>query len=92
MAERKTLLPRPRSGNPFAAAGSILGELERAYDQNGNSENLELEFQVKTKYEDVTGQKKFESSLIWCIHQWRRVTHEKPLARVPLDVNTRLFD
>jgi hypothetical protein len=61
MAERKKLLPKIANQNPFSAT-DFLHEMERVWDARGQQEE-EFPFEIKIRYEDVTGLKKFQSTV-----------------------------
>ncbi len=62
MAEHKKIIPGIDGHNPFLGAG-FLSELRKAFDRHGQIETMRLPFQIKIKYEDVTGTRKFESTV-----------------------------
>jgi len=61
MAERRRIVPTIANGNPFLSH-NIVSELAKAWDSADQMEP-EFPFEVKTRYQDVTGIRKFESTV-----------------------------
>jgi hypothetical protein len=62
MAQHKTIVPKIAGRNPLSAT-DFLSELRRSFARHGKIETMQLPFQVKINYEDVTGKRKFESTV-----------------------------
>jgi hypothetical protein len=61
MAQCKKLIPKAVSSEPFTST-DMLGELDKAWTARGQMQD-EFPFEIKIRYEDVTGTKKFESTV-----------------------------
>jgi hypothetical protein len=60
MAERRKIVPTIKDGNPFSTS-DILRELRKAFDEHGQLETMELPFEIRLGYEDVTRTRKFQT-------------------------------